>query len=465
MLSLLSNVRRRLALGALLAALCVASVQSADTKISALTSGNPAQAGDEIPINRSGVNFKVTATSIAALAGAVTVGGANVWTNTNSFNSNVYFGGTTAAFPTCLWQTADTPDTFVCGLGTTSRSMLLVEAGDEAFDFAHALQTTPTLFIHSANQSTTQWLGLTHDGTNGVISTGTGAANFTAQLQAGATASYTNPTYSFNGFSTSGFGFGSNNNDGYWVNAGATVFNFGNVAQALGINMISSTGTLGYNFTASAAGTAPDLRLTRDSAATLQLGVDVNGAAIDQSIKGHDGITGTDIKGAALTLAPGKGTGAGISGSVILNRDLVLATGTTAQSYGPAWVSCPTKILSNSTGTAQVIATITTTATTGGAVKMFYTTVANNGTLQDTDSGEIGIGWNNNAGTVAAAASAVYGQTDSDASGTLATAPTVTVATNVVSIKFTPAWTTIVPTTVTGFATFEVNGVNSIACQ
>jgi hypothetical protein len=43
----------------------------ADTKISALTSGNPAQSGDEIPIARSGANYKITAGSIASLGGDV----------------------------------------------------------------------------------------------------------------------------------------------------------------------------------------------------------------------------------------------------------------------------------------------------------------------------------------------------------------------------------------------------------
>ena len=42
----------------------------ADTKISALTSGNPAQSTDEIPIARSGANYKITAGSIASLAAA-----------------------------------------------------------------------------------------------------------------------------------------------------------------------------------------------------------------------------------------------------------------------------------------------------------------------------------------------------------------------------------------------------------
>lgn len=41
----------------------------ADTKISALTSGNPAQGSDVIPIDRAGANFSITAASIAKLAG------------------------------------------------------------------------------------------------------------------------------------------------------------------------------------------------------------------------------------------------------------------------------------------------------------------------------------------------------------------------------------------------------------
>lgn len=43
----------------------------ANTKISALTSGNPAQSGDVIPIDRAGTNFSITAGSIAALTSSL----------------------------------------------------------------------------------------------------------------------------------------------------------------------------------------------------------------------------------------------------------------------------------------------------------------------------------------------------------------------------------------------------------
>jgi hypothetical protein len=46
--------------------------------ISGLTNGNPAQAGDLLPIARSGANFSVTAASLAALALGVVASGSNI---------------------------------------------------------------------------------------------------------------------------------------------------------------------------------------------------------------------------------------------------------------------------------------------------------------------------------------------------------------------------------------------------
>ena len=61
----------------------------ADTKISALTDGNPAQSGDEIPIARSGANYKITAGSIASLS-STPPGGSNTQVQ---FNNSGAFGG------------------------------------------------------------------------------------------------------------------------------------------------------------------------------------------------------------------------------------------------------------------------------------------------------------------------------------------------------------------------------------
>lgn len=67
-----------------------------------------------------------------------------------------------------------TPDTWHFGTAALSNSIIISEKADMGFDFAHQLQVDPSLFIHSHNQSTTQWIGITHDGANGIIGVGTG---------------------------------------------------------------------------------------------------------------------------------------------------------------------------------------------------------------------------------------------------------------------------------------------------
>lgn len=61
---------------------------------------------------------------------------------------------------------------------TINPILLLVDYSDLAYNFAHPQQDNPTLFIHSTAQSTTEWLGLTHDGTSGLITSGTGEISF-----------------------------------------------------------------------------------------------------------------------------------------------------------------------------------------------------------------------------------------------------------------------------------------------
>ena len=84
------------------------------------------------------------------------------------------------------YNIAQTPDSLVLGLSADSRALVVCEKADIGFDFAHPLQATPTLFFHSAAQSTTQWLSATHDGTNGVLSTGTGKIRSESTFQTSA---------------------------------------------------------------------------------------------------------------------------------------------------------------------------------------------------------------------------------------------------------------------------------------
>lgn len=100
--------------------------------------------------------------------------------------------------------------------------------------------------------------------------------------------------------------------------------------------LLRSTTSLDWSNGTSQTGTA-DLTLVREAAATLQMGVDVNGAAISQTFKAHDGITGTDIAGASLTIAGGRGTGAGAPGVLNFSTSTALASGTTAQTLSTRW--------------------------------------------------------------------------------------------------------------------------------
>lgn len=73
-----------------------------------------------------------------------------------------------------LASAAQTPDAIVIGVPVTSNGIIFCEVADRGYDFAHALQTNPTVFIQSANQSATEWLSLAHNQTDAVITSGKG---------------------------------------------------------------------------------------------------------------------------------------------------------------------------------------------------------------------------------------------------------------------------------------------------
>lgn len=84
--------------------------------------------------------------------------------------------GTTA--PTYFGRSGVNTASLVMQVPTDGRNLLIHESGDGAFNFSHANTTNPTIFVHSAAQSTTQWFSATHDGTNAVINAGTGGVVF-----------------------------------------------------------------------------------------------------------------------------------------------------------------------------------------------------------------------------------------------------------------------------------------------
>jgi hypothetical protein len=79
----------------------------------------------------------------------------------------------TGSDSSCEYDTLQTPDATVCGVGQDSRVWWFNEANDAA-DYALAQQTNPTVAIHSAATTAAQYLTLTHDQTNASINTGVG---------------------------------------------------------------------------------------------------------------------------------------------------------------------------------------------------------------------------------------------------------------------------------------------------
>lgn len=159
---------------------------------------------------------------------------------------------------------------------------------------------------------------------------------------------------------------------------------------------LQAAGLIGWSSTS--ALTSSDTVLTRDSAATLQMGSDVNGAPTAQALKAHDGITGTDIAGANLTLAGGRGTGAGAGGNVILQAAPALATGTTAQTLADRQVivgKAKALTAAAATGFARVACAQGTVV--GGFV--CYSIEANDGTDYQCRSGVLPFAIVNKAGT------------------------------------------------------------------
>lgn len=106
------------------------------------------------------------------LGGAVT---GNVHVNDDSY----FTAGNTFAAPDIRmgWNTTQTVDAWYFGTADAQNVFLIAENGDRAFDFAHGAQTTPTVYIHSATQNTTQWISFMHNATNGTIGTGAGGLN------------------------------------------------------------------------------------------------------------------------------------------------------------------------------------------------------------------------------------------------------------------------------------------------
>ncbi|MCP4677727.1 MAG: hypothetical protein GY854_19860 [Deltaproteobacteria bacterium] len=108
-----------------------------------------------------------------------------------SFDSNVILAANSAFLNSAYTaavvplDTNQTPNTMFFGVpNSSSNHIVIARNGDRSYDFAHAQQTNPTVYIQSANQTATEWLSYCHNQTDGVLDCGTGSL----QLNPGGTA-------------------------------------------------------------------------------------------------------------------------------------------------------------------------------------------------------------------------------------------------------------------------------------
>jgi hypothetical protein len=193
-------------------------------------------------------------------------------------------------------------------------SATLVIADGKTFTVNQTLTLTGTTGTTMTFPATSATLARTD-----AAQTFTGDQTFSAQILA-RVGSYNNVGYGFTGVA----------NTGLYYSSGILFDVAGNVSLIIGSTSVLLPGCP-LGFCAGGASTA-DLIVARSAAAVLQLGADLNGAAISQILQSANGITGADRTGGNFTIASGKGTGAGAVSSLFFQTPAVLGAGSTAQS-------------------------------------------------------------------------------------------------------------------------------------
>ena len=129
--------------------------------------------------------FTIAENKAIAMPGVLTVTGSAILNNGVVLASNREVAASAATHGSFVgrstFQTIDAP---FLTTGTVANHLIFCENADWIFDFEHTQQTNPTFYIHSANQSTTEWVGRAHDQTNATYTRGTGIHEFDAAVRA-----------------------------------------------------------------------------------------------------------------------------------------------------------------------------------------------------------------------------------------------------------------------------------------
>lgn len=181
--------------------------------------------------------------------------------------------------------------------------------------------------------------------------------------------------YIAQGGATDGQAMVWNNGTGTW--APGTVSGGGLTINSTAITGGTSTALLYDN-----GGTVGKLNIFLEGAAVLQMGADINGAPTTQTIKAHDGITGTNVSGATLTLSSGNSTGTGTS-AVQIATPAAGSSGATAR-------TAATRVTISNTG-LQIQATTAPTSIPPAGAFILYVDPSDNTLRARGSSGTITI--------------------------------------------------------------------------
>lgn len=339
-----------------------------------------------------------------------------------------------------------------------------------------AFTSAPTVVIRSskavANVSGGGAVYASGLGTLNVIPKGDGAGKLadSSITDNGTTVVTTEPVYGpIGAVGTPTYSFTGNTNTGWWSLASNGIFGSVNGVRVFVMNntglVLGTSLPMGWSNVADAGAITPDLQLNRLAAASLLIGRVANASPVAQTVtcgESSRAATDSNVAGSNCTLAPGIGTGLGAGTKLCLQRDLMGATGSTAQNQRDGYCVGPSKTLSNTTATAQSLVNISVPSNSAGGVEGTITVTCTDGTNFDSETQSFNTSFVNKATVLTVTAPVITSTSAANNSGSCTAGITAVAGTNSVDIKVTPAFTTIVPTTVTSYITLRNNGTGNV---
>lgn len=289
----------------------------ANTKISAFTSGAPAQATDEFVIARAGANYKLAGSDLKTLAvgaGAVSVTSDKTLTVSNTLTL-AGTDGTTMTFPSTSATLArtDAGNTFT---GSQTLSGDTVTTSSPVIDAAQTWNAGAVTFTGLKFTATdTASAALSR-----ALSVGTAAGGELAGIVKDGhmfgKGFWGSAAKSYNG--SNFFGIDLSTSDAYSFYMGGTNQLFVNASGVC----VGNAACLGFSANGAAANgfsaAQVDVRLTRKAAASLRLGAADAAAPVAQTLGVQSVVAGTtNTAGADWTFDGSQGTGTGAGGSLI----------------------------------------------------------------------------------------------------------------------------------------------------